>query len=108
MNNFRIVFIHGYTASHLSDWNPNISNELDKLNIDYAIPDLPGGLRPHADAWLNVLHKEISKSDKPLIFVGYSLGTRTALLYLERYKPKVEKMFLIAAFANRVENAKRT
>ena len=26
-----------------------ISLELDKLEIDYVIPDLPGGERPHAD-----------------------------------------------------------
>lgn len=107
MNNFRIVFIHGHTASHLADWNPNISRELEKLHIDHVIPDLPGGEHPHATEWLETLHKKIEKSNKPLVLVGYSLGTRAALLYLEKYRSKVEKVFLIAAFANRVENAER-
>src|SRR3989338_534394 len=107
MSDFKIVFIQGYTASHLADWYPNISKELDKLNIDYTIPDLPGGEHPHADEWLETLHKEISESNKPLVLVGHSLGTLTALLYLENYRPKVEKVFLIATFSNRVENAKR-
>ncbi len=107
MSNFTIVFIHGYTASHLADWYPAISKELDKLGVDYAIPDLPGDTRPHASEWLETLHAVISHIDKPLVLVGHSLGTRTALLYLEKYQPKIEKVFLIAAFANKTENANR-
>jgi predicted alpha/beta hydrolase family esterase len=106
MSDFRIIFIHGYTASHLADWYPDISVELDKLGIDYAIPDMPGGAYPHAEEWLDTLHNEVVKSTKPLVLVGHSLGTRTALLYLEKYQPKnVQAVFLIAAFANRLENA---
>ena len=107
MTDFKIVFIHGYTATHLTDWYPNISKELDKLGVDYVIPDLPGGMHPHAKEWLDTLLKVISQIDKPLIFVGHSLGTRAALLYLEKYHQKVEKVFLIAAFANWTENANR-
>jgi len=107
MTDYKIVFIHGYTASHLSDWYPNISPELERLGVDFVVPDLPGGEHPHANEWLETLHDVISKLDKPIILVGHSLGTRTALLYLEKYKLKVEKVFLIAALANRKENAKR-
>lgn len=107
MNNFKIVFIHGYTASHSADWYPTISPKLKKYNIDFVIPDLPGEKHPHANEWLEKLHDIISQNSKPLILVGHSLGTRTALLYLEKYQTKVEKVFLIAAFANRLENAQR-
>lgn len=107
MTDFKIVFIHGYTASHLADWYPNISQELDTLGVDYAIPDLPGGEHPRVQQWLDVLHDVISTNDKPLVLVGHSLGTRTALLCIEKYHPKIEKVFLIAAFANRTENADR-
>ncbi len=107
MSDFKIVFIHGYTASHLADWYPNISKELDKLGVDYKIPDLPGETRPNAKEWLEMLHKVISQTNKPLVLVGHSLGARTVLLYLEKYRPKAERVFLIATFANRVENAQR-
>jgi serine hydrolase len=107
MSDFRIVFIHGYTASHLADWYPNITPMLEEMSWDFEIPDLPGGRHPHAEDWLSKIHEVVAKSDKPLILVGHSLGTRTALLYLEKYKPKVEKVFLIAVFANRLENADR-
>ncbi len=107
MSDFKIIFIHGYTASSKADWYPNISPELTRLNIDFAIPDLPGGDYPHADEWLEKIHTEVSKTSKPFILVGHSLGSRAVLLYLEKYRPLVKKVFLIAAFANRVENAKR-
>jgi hypothetical protein len=107
VNDFKIVFIHGYTASHLADWYPNISKELNQANVDYIIPDLPGDTNPHAEDWLKALHEVISKIDKPIILVGHSLGTRAALLYLEKFHPKMEKVFLIAAFANDTKNAFR-
>lgn len=107
MSKFKIIFIHGYTASSSADWYPNISPELKKLGIYFAVPDLPGGDYPHANEWLEKIHKEVLKTRKPLILVGHSLGSRAVLLYLEKYKLRVEKVFLIAAFANRVENAKR-
>ncbi len=100
MTNFKIVFIHGYTSSHLADWYPNISKELNQLGIDYVIPDLPGGTNPHSDDWFAVLHEVISNIDKPIVLVGHSLGTRAALLYLERFHPKTEKVFLVAAFSD--------
>ena len=57
MSDFKIIFIHGYTASSKSDWYPNISPQLKKLNIDFAVPDLPGGEHPHADEWLKKMHE---------------------------------------------------
>lgn len=105
MSDFRIVFIHGYTASSRENWYPNISIELAKLGVDFVVPDLPGGDHPHAAEWLEVLHTEIGKSNKPLVLVGHSLGTRTILLYLEKYSPKLKAAVMIATFANRLENA---
>ena len=104
---FKIIFVHGYTASSKENWYPEISKELIKLGIDFAVPDLPGGEHPHAAEWLEVLYKEVAKTTKPLVLVGHSLGTRTVLLYLEKYRPKVKMVLLIAAFANRLENARR-
>lgn len=102
-----IVFIHGYTASHLADWYPAISPLLHKAGFPYIIPDLPGGKNPHAAEWLEVLHSHISQLTSPIVLVGHSLGTRAALLYLEKYRPNIEAVFLIAAFNNKVENGNR-
>jgi predicted alpha/beta hydrolase family esterase len=104
-NDFKIFFIHGYTASSKTDWYPQISEELKKLNIDFEVPDLPGGEHPHAEEWLSKLHEAVSKTEKPIVLVGHSLGTRTALLFLEKYGLTAKAVFLIAAFSNSLENA---
>jgi len=107
MNNFRIVFVHGYTASSKADWYPDLSPKLKDLGIDFSVPDLSGGDYPHAGKWLEEIDQAVTRSEKPLILVGHSLGTRAVLLYLEKYQKRAEKVFLIAAFANKLENAKR-
>lgn len=107
LRNHHIIFIHGYTASSRADWYPALSKLLDSEGVSYSIPDLPGGDKPHANEWLEVLHETIASIDKPLILVGHSLGTRTALLYLERYRPQAELVLLVAAFNNRTDNANR-
>lgn len=104
-NNFRIIFVHGYTASSRDNWYPEIASQLKNLGIDHTILDLPGGTSPHASAWMREIHKAVSLTSKPVVLVGHSLGTRAIPLYLEKYKPKVKAVFLIAAFANRLENA---
>jgi len=104
---FKILFIHGYTASSQVNFYPALCSQLNTYGIDYVVPNLPGGTHPHVKEWLHILHETIKKNTQPLVIVGHSLGTRAALLYVEKYQPKVEALFLIAAFANRVENAQR-
>lgn len=103
---FTIIFIHGYTASPQADWYPEVSNKLGRQGIPFAIPTLPGGRHPHADVWIDTIHRVISTLSTPLVLVGHSLGTRAVLLYLEKHPIPVEHVVLIAAFNNSTENAK--
>ena len=103
----KIIFAHGYTASATSDWYPQITAELRALKIAYALPILPGGEHPHSNEWIELLHAEIEKAKEPPILVGHSLGSRAALLTLEKYPTKLKALVLVAAFANKIENAKR-
>ena len=104
----KIIFIHGYTASPTSDWYPNIVPELAARNIEYAIPTLSGGEKPHAADWIQEIHAEVEQSKGPIILVGHSLGTRAALLYLGQHPiPNLHALILVAAFNNSLENAKR-
>lgn len=104
---FKIIFVHGYTASHLADWYPNISPMLDKEGVDYVIPDLPGNRHPHSEDWLKIINEEYNKADKPVVLVGHSLGTRAVLLYLDQFKKKTDYTFLIAPLSNSIQNAHR-
>ena len=107
MSDFKIIFVHGYTASSKADWYPAITPMLQKENIDFTVPNLPGGEHPRVRDWYDIIDKEVKKTDKPLVLVGHSLGTRAVLLYLEKYQSKVKLVLLIAAFTNRVKNAQR-
>ncbi len=105
--NKKIIFVHGYRASSQLDWYPAIAQELDRLGVDYAIPDLPGGKHPRSSKWITILRREIEASGKPTVLVGHSLGTRAILLYLDRYQEAVGTVILIAPLSNDVANARR-
>lgn len=102
-----IIFIHGYTASSQADWYPNIKPELDRLGVDYSIPDLPGGKFPKSQDWVEIIKQQVEATSEPVVLVGHSLGTRAILLYLDKYKRKVDTVFLIAPISNDVINAQR-
>lgn len=104
---YKIIFAHGYTASPQADWYPNISRELKKRKIDFAVPFLPGGLHPKSKVWIEKIHQEVKKTKKPIILVGHSLGSRAVLLYLDKYPRRIMMVLLIAAFSNDTQNAQR-
>lgn len=103
----KIIFIHGYTSSPKEEKYRIISKELDALGVDYSIPALPGGEHPHSKKWLEIIDKEIKSTSKPIILVGYSIGSRAALLYLDKFKQRVDTVLLIAAFNSDVENNRK-
>jgi len=107
MKDYKLIFVHGYTASSKDDWYPQISPLFDKKRVDYSIPDLPGGEYPNNKEWLKIIKKEVDNTNKPIILVGHSLGTRAVLLFLDQNDVKLKGVLLIAAFNNSLGNAKR-
>jgi len=96
----KVILIHGYTSSPKNKKYQIISQELNKLRVDYSIPAFPGGEYPHSEKWLEIINKEVKNTTKSVILVGHSLGTRAALLYLDKFEQKVDTVILIAAFNN--------
>ncbi len=96
----KVIFIHGYTSSPRKKKYQIISQELDKLGVEHSIPALHGGEHPHSKEWLEIIDKEVKNTTKPIVLVGSSLGTRAALLYLDKFERKVDTVILIAAFNN--------
>ena len=94
--NKKVIFVHGYTASSSVNWYPNISKELDTLGVVYSIRDYPGDRHPKLEEWLEIIEQEVQATDKPVVLVGHSLGTRAILLYLEKSHHKVDTVILIA------------
>ncbi len=107
MRDYKIVFIHGYTASSKVNWYPEMVHLLSAKGIECVVPDLPGGKYPHIHEWLEGVHLAVGDTTKPLVLVGHSLGTRALLLYLEKFQPHVKAAFLVAAFNNDTANGLR-
>ena len=104
----KVIFIHGYTSSPKKKKYRFIAEEFDKSGVEYSIPALPGGENPHSSKWLEIIDNEVASSKKPVVLVGHSLGTRAALLYLDKLGKKVDSVILFAAFDNNyVANRRR-
>lgn len=106
MDKFTIVFVHG-TGGHDADWFPNIAKELKSRQVLFEIPALPNQLPIQVETWLSGLHNTVKQIETPIVFVGYSLGTRTILLYLENHNLTVKHVFLVAAFSNEIKDTVR-
>lgn len=96
----KVILIHGYASSPKKKKYQIISEELDKLRVECSIPFLPGDEHPHSKEWLEIINNEVKNVTSPIILVGHSLGTRAALLYLDKFGKKVDTVILIAAFDN--------
>ena len=103
MGNKKIVFVHGYTSSPNKTKYRIIAAEFDKLGIEYSIPAMPGNEHPHSEEWLEIIDKEVKNSNKPVVLVGHSLGTRAILLYLDKFEQKIDTVILFASFNNDIE-----
>ena len=96
----KVIFIHGYTSSPNKKKYQIIAQELKKAGVSCSIPALPGGENPHSEDWLEIINREVKTSKDPVVLVGHSLGTRAALLYLDKFGKKVDTVILIASFNN--------
>ena len=103
----KVILIHGYTSSPRKKKYQIISQELNKLGVDYSIPAFPGGEYPHSKEWLKIIDREVKKTTKPVVLVGHSLGTRAALLYLDKFEQKVDTVILIATFNNNFKEGRK-
>lgn len=107
ISDYHLIFVHGYTSSSKGEWYPQLRRKLDRLGVSYSMPDLPGGDRPVASEWLQRIHAEVLRTNKPVVLIGQSLGTRAVMLYMHEHpKVHIAAGFLIATFNNDVAASK--
>ncbi len=108
MKDKKVILIHGHNSSPQKEKYQIISEKLDELGVDYSIPIFPGGEYPHSKDWLEIIEREVKRSEKPIVLVGHSLGTRAILLYLDKFEREIDSVVLISSFSNNFEkNRKR-
>jgi pimeloyl-ACP methyl ester carboxylesterase len=98
-----IVFLHGITGSHRY-WQKKVRPLADRYRL--VLPDLLGfGLspKPYLDYTMDVFRdsvrafiEEVGLADRPIMFVGHSLGSLIALEYAARHPGHVQRMALMS------------
>lgn len=121
----RLIFVHGWQGggTNVEDrddtWVDSVKDFAQQNGIDSAYPDLPGGSNPRSQDWkLRIKEEAEYSADKDIILMGYSLGSRASLLFVQacldgepgyskELLERVKVLVLIAPFNNNFNNASR-
>lgn len=96
----RIIIVHRWSGSSQADWYPWIKTELEKLNYEVLVPDMPNTDSPTMDTWINKLKEVVGTPDKNTYFIGHSIGCKTILRYLEEINMQVGGALFVAGWFN--------
>lgn len=96
--NKRVIIVHGWEGSSLSDWFPWAKEELKKRGYEILVPNMPDADWPKIEPWVSALAQVAGEVDKKTIFVGHSIGCQAILRFLETLPPeqKADKVILVA------------
>lgn len=97
----KVLILHGYGSSNKSDFHPWLKSELESLNIEVLLPNLPT-VKKGIDDQVNFLIEKYSDDFKlgKINIVAHSLGCVTALKLIEKLNYKIESLLLISGFVD--------
>ncbi len=100
MKRYRVVVVHGYTASSQANWFPHFKDMLLSDTVDVIIPDMPDSDSPRCDVWHKYIEDVIKETDENTILIGHSLGCITLLNYINTVRPNpVKALVLVSGFS---------
>jgi uncharacterized protein len=95
------LILHGTDASPAHNWFTWLKNELEKLNYDVWLPQLPNSERPSTKIYnAFLLSNEDFRFTTDTIIIGHSSGAVEALSLLEHLDSKIKAAHLVSAFKN--------
>lgn len=95
----KAVILHGTDNDHTGNWFPWLKKELEKLDYETWVPDLPGSERPNVKRYTEfLLNKGWDFSDN--LIIGHSAGAVEVLHLLENLPDgiKVDTAIMVAVF----------
>ena len=94
----RVFIIHGWGGKPDSEWFPWAKMQIEKLNFDVIVPEMPDTQHPKIDIWLGKLKEVVEEVKTNDIFIGHSIGCQTILRYINSFtkNQKVGKLILVA------------
>ncbi len=96
----RVFIIHGWGGSPNDNWLPWIKFELQKLELDVFVPEMPDTENPTIEKWVSHLSNMVGIPDAGTYFIGHSIGCQTTLRYLETINVGVGGAIFVAGWFN--------
>ena len=90
----RVIICHAYNTPYTDNWYQWLEKNLRERGYEAEVLDFPNISKPSEKEWVETI--KTSTSNKPITFVGHSLGCRAILAYLNQYEIKVDKIVLVA------------
>lgn len=97
----KALILHGTDNDHTGNWFPWLKAELEKLNFEVWVPDLPNSKRPNIQLWTEYLLGQGWNFNDSLV-IGHSAGAVEILGLLEALPDgvKVDTAIMVAVFRN--------
>lgn len=97
MNNY--IILHGSFGSNEGNWFPWLKNELEKLNKQVVVPQMPVGVgKQDFLSWSSVLDK--LPINETTTIIAHSIAPAFVCKYLITKKIKVKKLIFVCGFNN--------
>lgn len=94
----KALIIHGWEGNPKDHWFQEEKKILESIGYKVSVPDMPNTFHPEKDKWVKVVQD--FDPDENSVVIGHSLGVPTILRYLEATSKKVDKVILLAGFAD--------
>jgi len=69
-----IVIVYGYDGSGPGHWQRWLADELRRMGVPFAFPELPAPQAPSREVWVAELRRIVESAATPVTFVCHSLG----------------------------------
>lgn len=99
----KAILIHGQDKDSSSCWYPWLKSELEKIEIEVHIPDMPSANEPVLQDWVSEIAK--LNPDDETVMIGHSKGGLAILHYLSSNTAKVKKVVLVASNSDQPRNS---
>lgn len=97
--NENYIIIHGSFGSKDGNWFPWLKKELEKMNKNVEVPQMPIGVsNQNFENWSSVLRS--LKVDESTTIIAHSIAPIFVCKYLITYKIKVKKLIFVCGFNN--------
>jgi len=95
-----VLIIHGLSGHAGIHWQQWLHDELEGQDCKVLMPDMPEPDHPNRQTWLDEIKKTLKGVNLgQLTIVGHSLGTTTALDFIEQADGRINRLLSVAGFA---------